>query len=88
MRAIALYLAKCESDKTIFLASAHDVSSFTFVEKKAVREVCTFLARTILPRLEVGQREAVTHKTHVAYALRFPDSLGALMVVDKEYPSR
>eukprot|EP01071_Lankesteria_metandrocarpae_P006260 Lankesteria_metandrocarpae@DN4296_c0_g1_i1.p2 len=90
MRAIAAYVAKCdaEADSAVLLAAAHDMSSFSFIQKRAIREVCTFLARTTLPRLRVGERETLVHSTYRAHAILWSDTLGVMLITDEDYPPR
>ena len=52
----------------VLLGSAHDVSSFGYFERKAVREMLAFVGRTVAKRTPEGQRQSVAHEAYICHA--------------------
>lgn len=88
MKLIALHVARLDGDRVVFMSSKSDVSSFGYLERKAVRELGNFLAREIFPKVQVNQRDLITHKDYLFLVLRWSDGLAVSAFTDKEYPSR
>eukprot|EP01054_Gregarina_sp_Poly1_P002237 Gregarina_sp_Poly_1__2236@NODE_159_length_12283_cov_147_306729_g141_i0_p8_GENE_NODE_159_length_12283_cov_147_306729_g141_i0NODE_159_length_12283_cov_147_306729_g141_i0_p8_ORF_typecomplete_len205_score38_69Synaptobrevin/PF00957_21/4_1e11Longin/PF13774_6/1e09MCPsignal/PF00015_21/0_025GED/PF02212_18/4_7e03GED/PF02212_18/0_18MRPL52/PF18699_1/0_21_NODE_159_length_12283_cov_147_306729_g141_i011431757 len=90
MKLIGLIVCKCyqQEDKPVFLVMTHDVSSFSFVQRNAVKDVSKFLARQIVPKLGVGKREVVSHQEFRFNAMRWSDGLAVCMLTDDDYPPR
>ncbi|CEM10022.1 unnamed protein product [Vitrella brassicaformis CCMP3155] len=89
--AIGLIVARCPpgDDTVIFLAAAHDVSCFPFLERSAMKETCNFLARTAIPHLVVDRRQSVEHEEEwVAHCLRYRDGIAIVFIASDEYPQR
>ncbi|KAI8867638.1 hypothetical protein GQ42DRAFT_164661 [Ramicandelaber brevisporus] len=76
------------STKAEPLASATELSEFSFFQRPSVREFMTFFASTIAERTRPGMRQGVEQDSYMAYAYCRPDKLAAVAIVDKEYPSR
>lgn len=49
------------------LASAHDLSSFSFYQKGSVGEFMTFFSKTIAERTAQGQRQSVQENNYTAH---------------------
>ncbi|EZG63420.1 SNARE protein [Gregarina niphandrodes] len=90
MKLIGIIISKCYPKETrpIFLCTTHDVSSFSFTYRNAVKDVSKFLTREIIPRLKVGQREVIGHEDYKFCAMRWSDGLAVAMLTDKDYPPR
>ncbi|KAJ2330096.1 palmitoyltransferase, partial [Coemansia sp. RSA 2681] len=65
---------------TQVLSSESDVSS--------VEEFLEFFSVTVAERTQVGQRQAVEENDNFAYAYRSSPNLCAVVITDREYPSR
>eukprot|EP01069_Polyplicarium_translucidae_P003876 Polyplicarium_translucidae@DN2433_c0_g1_i4.p2 len=46
------------------------------------------MARTVLPRLQVGSRECISHEEYRIHALRGQIGLAIVVITDEDYPSR
>ncbi|KAJ2888693.1 palmitoyltransferase, partial [Coemansia aciculifera] len=64
---------------TQVLSSESDVSVEEFLE---------FFSVTVAERTQVGQRQAVEENDNFAYAYRISSNLCAIVITDREYPSR
>eukprot|EP00793_Prasinoderma_coloniale_P004685 PRCOL_00000446-RA len=69
------------------LGAAHDVSSFGYFERKAVREMLAFVGRTVAKRTLEGQRQSVEHEAYICHCYNRGGLIG-LTFVGKDYPSR
>lgn len=89
MKLISLHVCRVDGDgKVIFLASKSHVDSFGYLERKPMRELASFLARQILPKINVAERKAVIHAGYLSCTIRWSDGLGLAALVDEEYPMR
>merc|ERR1739838_196393 len=91
MKLVAVHiLKKKESDeKPLFLCVSHDVSSFGYMERNAVKEICAFLTRSLMGKLRYGAREVITHETkYQVVCLKFEDGLGVFAITTMDYPAR
>mmetsp|Transcript_13016 Transcript_13016/g.41107 ORF Transcript_13016/g.41107 Transcript_13016/m.41107 type:complete len:202 (+) Transcript_13016:19-624(+) len=70
------------------LGAVSDLQNFGFFQRPAVREMLTFVSRTIVTRTEPGQRQSVEHEEFVGHVCCNRESLAAIVFVDKEYPAR
>ncbi|KAJ1819585.1 palmitoyltransferase [Coemansia sp. RSA 2675] len=73
---------------TQILSSESDVSSFSFFQRGSVEEFLEFFSVTVAERTQVGQRQAVEENDNFAYAYRSSPNLCAIVITDREYPSR
>ncbi|KAJ2491376.1 palmitoyltransferase [Coemansia sp. RSA 2050] len=73
---------------TQILSSESDVSSFSFFQRGSVEEFLEFFSVTVAERTKVGQRQAVEENDNFAYAYRSLPNLCAIVITDREYPSR
>lgn len=48
----------------------------------------TFLTKTFAKRTEPGQRQSITHESHVVHCYMRSDGLGGTVTTDAEYPAR
>ena len=77
------------SDRPLFLATAYDLSSFSFFQRSTVREFITFFAREIIKRTPRGSRQTVDHEQQYSVHVHLRgDGLGCAFVCDQEYKDR
>eukprot|EP00915_Cephaloidophora_sp_WS-2016_P004705 GHVH01006280.1.p1 GENE.GHVH01006280.1~~GHVH01006280.1.p1 ORF type:complete len:207 (-),score=33.56 GHVH01006280.1:83-703(-) len=91
MKLVAAHILKQkEKDKTpIFVCATHDVTSFGYLERKPIKEICAFLTRTLMGQLAPGARQVITHENKwQVVCLKFEDGLGCFAVTSMDYPSR
>jgi len=72
------------------LASASDLSSFSFFQRGGVQEFMTFFSKTVSDRTAPGQRQTVQEQSYIAHVYNKggSDPLVGVIVVDSEYPIR
>lgn len=90
MKLIGLIISRCfqGEEKPLFLTMTHDVSSFSIVQRNAVKDVSKFLARNIIPKVGLSKREVIAHEKYLFIAMRWSDGLAVSMFTDSEYPPR
>jgi len=76
------------NEEPTFLGQAFDVSNFGFYQRSSVREMITFVCRTIVQRTLPGQRQTVQHENYFCHVQVKENHLAAIAVADEEYPSR
>jgi len=69
------------------LGIASDVSNFGYFQRQTVREMLSFVSRTIIRRTAPGQRQSVQHEEYYVHASN-KNGLSAITFVDREYPAR
>ncbi|KAH6904308.1 Longin-like domain-containing protein [Coprinopsis sp. MPI-PUGE-AT-0042] len=86
---IAIVLAPPEGASTV-LASASDLSSFSFFQRGAIQEFMNFFTKTVTERTASGQRQSVQEKEYTfhVYNRGGPEQLAAVLICDQEYPVR
>ncbi|QRV78352.1 Synaptobrevin [Ceratobasidium sp. AG-Ba] len=65
MRLYALSILQVNNGSSNVLASASDLSTFSFYQRSTVGEFLTFSSKTIAERTPAGQRSSVQEKTYV-----------------------
>lgn len=70
------------------LGHAMDVSNFGFFQRSSVREMITFVCRTIVQRTHPGQRQTVQHEDYFCHVHVRDNHLAGIVVADANYPSR
>ncbi|THG99503.1 hypothetical protein EW145_g7254 [Phellinidium pouzarii] len=90
MKIYALSILEVSSSQSTVLASAQDLSSFSFYERGTVSEFLNFFTRTVAEHTPQGQRQSVTENNYVfhIYNRGGEEQLVAVMVTDGEYPGR
>ena len=86
LTAIALLKHNGDSEPVIFGLEA-DLSSFGFFQRSSVKELLTFVSRTVAKRTAKGQRQTLKHEEYFCN-MQNRDGLVAVVFVDQEYPSR
>ena len=89
MKVTALSLWKWNGDKAepTCLGKAEDVAEFGYFQRGSVREMLTFISRTIVKRTQPGQRQSVEQDKYLVHVTN-RGGLVAIAVMDREYPSR
>ena len=89
MKVTALSLWKWNGDNTepTCLGKAEDVEEFGYFQRSSVREMLTFISRTIVKRTQPGQRQSVEQDQYLVHVSN-RGGLVAIAVMDKEYPTR
>ena len=76
-------------DNTIILTRVFNLDNFYFFQKKVVIELCTFTARNLITRLELGKINSIEHKEYYFTVLSNYDGLSICAVLDDNtYPKR
>lgn len=89
MKVTSLSLWKWNGDNVepTCLGRAEDVTEFGYFQRPSVREMLTFISRTIVKRTQPGQRQSVEQDAYLVHVSN-RSGLVAIAVMDKEYPSR
>ena len=89
MKVTALSLWKWNGDNTepTCLGKAEDVEEFGYFQRSSVREMLTFISRTIVKRTQPGQRQSVEQDQYLVHVSN-RGGLVAIAVMDREYPAR
>ncbi|KAF8590673.1 snare-like protein [Ramaria rubella] len=72
------------------LASASDLSSFSFYQRGSVGEFMTFFSKTVAERTPQGQRQSVQENNYTAHVYNRggAEQLAGVIITDQEYPVR
>ena len=89
MKVTALSLWKWQGQNAdpVCLGKAEDVEEFGYFQRASVREMLTFISKTIVARTQPGQRQSVEQDQYLVHVIN-RNGLAAIAVMDKEYPSR
>lgn len=69
MKLTAIALLKWSGEKDpILYGLAADLSTFGFFQRGSVKEMLTFVARTVAKRTQVGQRQTVQNEEYYCHA--------------------
>jgi len=69
------------------LGFAADLSSFGYFQRSTVKEMLTFVSRTVARKTLVGQRQTVQQEEYFCHAHN-RDGLVGIAFVDHDYPAR
>jgi synaptobrevin homolog YKT6 len=64
-----------------------DLSSFGYFQRGTVKEMMTFVSRTVARKTQVGQRQTVQQEEYFCHAFN-KDGLVGIAFVDQDYPAR
>ncbi|TFK24089.1 vesicle membrane protein with acyltransferase activity [Coprinopsis marcescibilis] len=72
------------------LASAFELSSFSYFQRGSVQEFMTFFTKTVAERINPGQRQSIQEREYTfhVYNKGGPENLTAVLICDQEYPVR
>ncbi|VWU50358.1 SNARE protein, putative [Hepatocystis sp. ex Piliocolobus tephrosceles] len=87
MKLLAIVLTR-QSDDVVFLCSAIDLNSYSYIKKKALKEAMLFIARTVPSRIEYNTKEIITHENNAVFAFKYPDNLCPVVIATDNYPER
>ncbi|KAK9915112.1 hypothetical protein WJX75_004836 [Coccomyxa subellipsoidea] len=88
MKLTAIALLKWNGEREPYLFGlAADLSNFGFFQRGSVKEMLTFVSRTVSKRTLVGQRQTVQNEEYYCHAYN-RDGLVGIAFVDKDYPAR
>ncbi|KZV70124.1 snare protein YKT6 [Peniophora sp. CONT] len=87
--ALAVVLAPPKGPSAI-LSSAHELSSFSFLQRGSVGEFMTFFSKTVADRTQQGQRQTVQENNYTAHVYNRggAEQLAGVIITDHEYPVR
>ena len=71
----------------VALGKSENVDEFGYFQRASVREMLTFISKTIVTRTQPGQRQSVEQDSYLVHVIN-RNGLAAIGVMDKEYPSR
>ncbi|CEO97121.1 V-SNARE coiled-coil homology domain-containing protein [Plasmodiophora brassicae] len=86
----AVFLWRSDDESPLKLATAEDLSSFSFFERTTIREHLTFASRTTCQRTSAGVRQTVT-LTDIPFVCHVhvrQDRMAGVVICDSEYPVR
>ena len=87
MTSLSLWKWNGDNIEPTCLGKAEDVNEFGYFQRGSVREMLTFISRTIVKRTQPGQRQSVEQDQYLVHVTN-RSGLVAIAVMDKEYPSR
>jgi hypothetical protein len=85
--AIGIYRWTGAESEPILLGVAADVLNFGYFQRQSVREMITFLSRTIVQRTQPGQRQTVKQDDYFCHVHVRDTNLAGIVVADSEYPT-
>ncbi|KAG0173744.1 palmitoyltransferase [Apophysomyces sp. BC1034] len=88
MKLYSIIVLRKDADKANILSAHFDLSSFGYFQRSGVQEFMNFTAVTIAERTQEGQRQSVESENNVAHVYSHPRGISAVIMSDKEYPSR
>ena len=75
------------SKDPVILGLEADLSTFGYFQRSTVKEMLTFVSRTIARKTQVGQRQTIQQEEYFCHAHN-RDGLVGIAFCDAEYPSR
>lgn len=88
MKITAIGILKWNGEETpTTLGLAAELSNFGFFQRGTVREMITFVSRTIVQRSQPGQRQTVKHEEYYCHVHVKDSGLASIVMTDKEYPT-
>jgi synaptobrevin family protein YKT6 len=85
--AVGLYKWNSTEEEPTLLGLAADVSNFGYFQRQSVKEMITFLSKTIVQRTQPGQRQTVQQEDYFCHVHVRDSSIAGIVVADKEYPN-
>ena len=85
--ALSLWKWNGDNQEPTCLGKTEDVDEFGYFQRSSVREMLTFISRTIVKRTQPGQRQSVEQDQYLVHVSN-RGGLVAIAVMDKEYPTR
>ncbi|KAK6588762.1 hypothetical protein RS030_2206 [Cryptosporidium xiaoi] len=89
MKIFSIFICKDTYNGDVkLISSCFNLSSFAFLERNAIKEILTFIVKSITPKLDVGKREIISHDKFLIFSFKWVDGTTILIACDREYPSR
>lgn len=90
MRLFSIMLFKWsgKSEDALRLAQATELSEFGYFKRDSIKEVLTFVSRSVVSRSVLSEKSSVAHEDYVAHVRVTAEKLACVVITDKEYPSR
>lgn len=91
MQLLALILASNNSpfqESPTILAKSHRFPRLGMIQKKAFKDMCKFLGRTMPSATQPSTRSSFTHEEYVVHVYHRSDGIVCTAITDAEYPSR
>ncbi|KAK8799489.1 hypothetical protein WA158_006038 [Blastocystis sp. Blastoise] len=85
---IAILRVDANVENPLVLCQETELSSFGYFQRSTVGQMLTFISRTLIKRTNKTERQSVAHDEYMCHCYLRADGLGAVIVTDKEYPSR
>ena len=82
--ALSLWKWNGDNQEPTCLGKTEDVDEFGYFQRSSVREMLTFISRTIVKRTQPGQRQSVEQDQYLVHVSN-RGGLVAIAVMDKEY---
>lgn len=90
MKVISLIVFRWFDDskrRSIVLAQAYELSSFSFFKRSHVKEVALFVSREVVQRSKSGERQSVAHQGHVCHVFVHHLGVACAALTDADYPA-
>jgi len=90
MKLLGIGILRYNADvsEPVMLVQAVELSSYSFFQKGAVREMLTFFNKTLTKRTPPGQRQSVQNESYYVHIYMRADGLCGCITCDAEYPAR
>ena len=91
MQLLAIILASNNppfQDSPTILAKAYRLPRIGMLKKKAIKDMCKFLGRTMPSATQPSTRSSFSHEEYMAHVYHRSDGIICTAITDAEYPSR
>lgn len=85
--AVALYHHKGPEVEPACLGLAAELSSFGYFQRASVKEMLSFLSKTIVQRTAAGQRQTVKQEDYFCHVHVKDGGIAGVAVTDRDYPT-
>lgn len=85
--AVAVYKHRGAEVEPICLGLAAELSSFGYFQRASVKEMLSFLSKTIVQRTTAGQRQTVKQEDYYCHVHVKDGGIAGVAVTDKDYPT-
>jgi synaptobrevin family protein YKT6 len=85
--AVALYHHKGPEVDPACLGLAAELSSFGYFQRASVKEMLSFLSKTIVQRTAAGQRQTVKQEDYFCHVHVKDGGIAGVAVTDRDYPT-
>jgi synaptobrevin family protein YKT6 len=85
--AVALYKHRGPEVEPVCLGLAAELSSFGYFQRASVKEMLSFLSKTIVQRTVAGQRQTVKQEDYYCHVHVKDGGIAGVAVTDKDYPT-